>query len=241
MNTRIIAALLCLTLLAGAANASDPLKEADEERINALIEQMTLEEKVRFCYGCGMSFSGLNRLDIPEVFCCDGPRGPNAMVGTTAFPSGVAFGATWNPSLVREAGAVMGEETRACGRGVLLGPGCNILRDPLGGRFFEYYTEDPMLNSSIAAAHVEGIQSQGVAACIKHFACNNREDNRNFYFSVVDERTLHEIYLPAFKAAVDAGVMTVMTAANGVNYNYVSDDRTLLTDVLKNRWGFRGL
>lgn len=240
MNYRILTVLLCLALMAGRVSASGPLKNADEERINSLIEQMTLEEKVRFCYGCDMGFAGLDRLDIPVVPCCDGPRGPNAKIGTTAFPSGVALGATWNPALVEKAGEVMGEETRACGRGVLLGPACNILRDPLGGRFFEYYTEDPMLNSSIAAAHVRGIQSQGVAACIKHFACNNREENRNFYFSVVDERTLHEIYLPGFKAAVDAGVMTVMTAANGINYNYVSDDRTLLTDVLKNRWGFRG-
>ena len=240
MNYRILTVLLCLALMAGRVSASGPLKNADEERINSLIEQMTLEEKVRFCYGCDMGFAGLDRLDIPVVPCCDGPRGPNAKIGTTAFPSGVALGATWNPALVEKAGEVMGEETRACGRGVLLGPACNILRDPLGGRFFEYYTEDPMLNSSIAAAHVRGIQSQGVAACIKHFACNNREENRNFYFSVVDERTLHEIYLPGFKAAVDAGVMTVMTAANGINYNYVSDDRTLLTDVLKHRWGFQG-
>lgn len=240
MNKRIITSVIGLTMLAGVAQAVGSLNDANEERINALIKQMTVEEKVRFCYGCSMGFPGLERLSIPEVGCCDGPRGPNAKVGTTAFPVGIAFGATWNPALVERAGAVQGEETRACGRGVLLGPGCNILRDPLGGRFFEYYTEDPLLNSRIAEAQVRGIQSQGVAACIKHYACNNREENRNNYFSVVDERTLHEIYLPAFKAAVDAGVMTVMTSANGVNYNYVSDDRYLLSDVLKQQWGFRG-
>ena len=240
MYNRLLTTLLCLTMLVGPAKATGSLKDANEKRIDALISQMTIEEKVRFCYGCDMGFVGLERLGIPVVPCCDGPRGPNAKTGTTAFPGGVAFGATWNPALVERAGAVMGEETRACGRGVLLGPGCNILRDPLGGRFFEYYTEDPLLNSLIAAAHVRGIQSQGVAACIKHYACNNREDNRNMYFSVVDERTLHEIYLPAFKAAVEAGVMTVMTSANGVNYNYVSDDRYLLSDVLKQQWGFKG-
>ena len=140
MNYRILTVLLCLALMAGRVSASGPLKNADEERINSLIEQMTLEEKVRFCYGCDMGFAGLDRLDIPVVPCCDGPRGPNAKIGTTAFPSGVALGATWNPALVEKAGEVMGEETRACGRGVLLGPACNILRDPLGGRFFEYYT-----------------------------------------------------------------------------------------------------
>lgn len=237
---RKILLLVCVALMSYAMQAAGKIDAADEARIDALIKQMTLEEKVHFCYGIPTGFYGLDRLGIPDVACCDGPRGPNAQVGSTAFPCGVLFGATWNPEVVERAGEVMGEEARAMHRGVLLGPGCNILRDPLGGRFFEYYTEDPYLNSRIAEAHVKGIQSQGTAACIKHYACNNREDNRNNYFSVVDERTLHEIYLPAFKASVDAGVMTVMTSANGLNYNYVSDDRTMLTDILKNRWGFRG-
>lgn len=228
--------LLLFSLFPGMRAAS----VEDEQRINDILKLMTLEEKVSFCYGTGMGFRGIPRLSIPGTGCTDGPRGPNAKTGTTAFPCGTLFGATWNPDIVRRAGAVMGEETRALGKGILLGPGCNILRDPLGGRFFEYYTEDPYLNGKIAAAHVTGIQQAGVAACIKHFVCNNREDNRNFYFSVVDDRTLHEIYLPAFKEAVDSGVLTVMTAANGVNYNYVSDDRKLLTDILKNRWGFQG-
>lgn len=223
-----------------AAIAMRAATDNSEQVINSLIGKMTLEEKVSFCYGTGMGFRGLPRLGIPAVSCTDGPRGPNAQIGTTAFPCGTLFGATWNPSLIYKAGKVMGEETRALNRGVLLGPGCNILRDPLCGRFFEYYTEDPYLNGRIASSLVSGIQQSGVAACIKHFVCNNREENRNFYFSVVDDRTLHEIYLPAFKAAVDSGVLTVMTAANGVNYNYVSDDRKLLTDILKNQWGFRG-
>ena len=210
-------------------------------QIEDLLGYMTLEEKVGLCSGDFTHFKGVPRLDIPDVEYTDGPRGPNATSGTTAFPSGVLFGATWNPEVVEKAGAVMGEEARALNKGILLGPACNILRDPLCGRFFEYYTEDPCLNSTMAVAHVKGIQSQGVAACLKHYACNNREANRNDYMSIVDNRTMHEIYLPAFKAAVQQGnIQTVMTSANGMNDEFVSDSRKMLTDILKNRWGFNG-
>ncbi|MCH3985829.1 MAG: beta-glucosidase, partial [Prevotella sp.] len=209
--------------------------ENSDPEIEKILSSLTLEEKVSLCSGklCGTnSFHGVPRLHIPALELTDGPRGPNAQVGTTAFPCGVAFGSTWNPSVVQRAGQVMGEETRALGRSILLGPGMNILRDPLGGRFFEYYTEDPFLNSAIAVAQIKGIQSEGVSACAKHYVCNNREDNRNNYMSVVDDRSLHEIYLPAFRAAVQqAHVGALMTAANGVNYDFVSDSRSLLKDV----------
>lgn len=209
--------------------------------VEGLLEQMTVEEKVSLCSGNFTTFKGIPRLDIPEVGYTDGSRGPNAVTGTTCFPSGILMGATWSPETVERAGQVMGEETRALKRGILLGPGCNILRDPCGGRFFEYYTEDPHLNSAITVAQVKGIQSQGVAACLKHYACNNREKNRNDYMSFVNERTLHEIYLPAFKAAVQQGnVQTIMTSANGINNDFVSDSRKMLTDILKNKWGFQG-
>ena len=131
------------------------------------LKQMTLEEKVGLCSGTGPSFRGVARLHIPDLQLTDGPRGPHGAGPTTAFPSGVLFGATWNPDLIQAAGKVMGEETRAGGQGILLGPGINIQRDPLGGRFFEYYTEDPYLNGRLATANVRGIQSEGVAACIK--------------------------------------------------------------------------
>lgn len=214
-----------------------------EQKVENLLQQMTLEEKIGLCSGTGggSTMRGVSRLKIPNVEVIDGPRGPQS--GTnTAFPSGVSFGATWNPDLIQEAGKVMGSETRASGRSILLGPGINIQRDPLGGRFFEYYTEDPYLNSRLASAIVKGIQSQGVAACVKHYAANNREDNRNNYMSMVDARTLNEIYLPGFKAAVQDGhAWSVMTAANGVNGDFVSDSRVLLNDILKGRWGFDGL
>ena len=171
----------------------------------------------------------------------DGPRGPHdGGIKTTAFPCGVAFGSTWNNDLLFQTGVVMGKESKALGKNVLFGPAINILRDPLGGRFFEYYSEDPHLTGQLCSAIVKGIQSQKVAACLKHYACNNREDNRNLYMSMVDERTLREIYLPGFKAGVDAGAMTVMTAANGVNGELASDNYHLLQDILKDEWGFKG-
>lgn len=218
-------------------------QDSRNSKVEKVLSQLTVEEKVSLCSGFKGSLKGLPRLGIPQVLMIDGPRGPQqGGKGTTAFPCGVLFAATWNPDLVEKAGKVMGEETRALNRRVLLGPGCNILRDPLGGRFFEYYTEDPLLNSAMVVAQIKGIQSEGIAACLKHYACNNRERNRNFYMSVVDERTLHEIYLPVFKAAVkDAHVMAIMTAANGINYEYVSDSRKMLTDILKDKWGFDGL
>jgi beta-glucosidase len=239
-------AFACFILLTGNVYSQDTKKppvQPAEQKINNIIKQLTLEEKISMCSGATpqMAFRGVKRLNIPNLQCSDGPRGPNRDGKATAFPSGLAFGASWNPALVREAGKVMGNETRAKGIGVLLGPGNNILRDPLNGRFFEYYTEDPFLNSAITVAHVSGIQSEGVAACLKHYACNNREDNRNFYMSMVDDRTLNEIYLPAYKAAVEkAHVWTIMTSANGVNDEFVSDSKKMLTDILKDQWGFDG-
>ncbi|MDQ2798105.1 MAG: glycoside hydrolase family 3 C-terminal domain-containing protein, partial [Armatimonadota bacterium] len=215
-----------------------------EKKVDSVLKQMTLEEKIGLCSGTGggSTMRGVPRLHIPDAQLTDGPRGPHAAGPTTAFPSGVLFGATWNPGLIREAGQVMGNETRAGGRGILLGPGINIQRDPLGGRFFEYYTEDPYLNGRLATAIVQGIQSEGVAACIKHYVCNNREDNRNNYVSMVDWRTLNEIYFPAFKSVVQDGhAWAMMTSANGVNGDFVSDSRLLLNGTLKGEWGFDGL
>lgn len=212
-----------------------------EAKISKILSQLTIEEKVALCSGNNGGFCGIKRLGIPDVPLSDGPRGPHGADKTTGFACGVGMSSTWNPALVERAAQVMGEEARSMGYGVLLGPACNILRDPLGGRFFEYYTEDPYLNAEITVPFIKGVQSRDVAVSLKHFVCNNRENNRNNYYSVVDDRTLNEIYLPAYKAAVQRGhAWTIMTAANGVNYEYVSDSRKLLTDVLKNKWGFDG-
>ena len=243
--------ILLLGLLSSALSliAQTPLLDTNqfsnqtlEKKVAAILDHMTLEEKVAMCAGAGgMDFKGVPRPGIPNMVCDDGPRGPHGGF-TTAFPVGVAFGAAWNPELSEQAAEVMGLESRALGVNMLLGPGLNIQRDPLGGRFFEYYTEDPCLNSRLAVAFVRGVQSKNVAACLKHFVCNNREDNRNEYMSMVDERTLNEIYFPAFKAGVqEGGAWAVMTAANGLNGDYCSDSKYLLNDTLKQKWGFDGM
>jgi beta-glucosidase len=246
----LLTAVTCVCAAAASACADSPEiiatplhpDRAIDKKVDAVLKQLTLEEKIGLCSGTPGNFRGVSRLNIPDLILTDGPRGPNNAGPCTAFPSGVLFGATWDPELIESAGRVMGEETRSSGRGILLGPGINIQRDPVGGRFFEYYTEDPFLNARLAAAIVTGIQSQGVAACLKHYVCNNREDNRNNYMSMVDQRTLNEIYLAGFKAAVENGhAWAVMTSANGVNGDFVSDSKALLQDTLMDKWGFQGM
>lgn len=238
--TLVGCAIVSIALYFAPATRAATLDPVVEKKVDDLMSRMTLEEKVSLCSGMlGMDFRDIPRLNVPGMQLQDGPRGPH---GGTAFPVGVCFGATWNPELINAVGTIMGNEARAGAIGMLLGPGINIQRDPLGGRFFEYYTEDPYLNSRLTVAIVKGIQSEGVAACLKHFVCNNREENRNNYMSMVDARTLNEIYLPAFKAGVEEGhAWGVMTSANGVNGDFVSDSRLLLHDTLKGLWGFDGV
>ena len=216
-----------------------------EQRIDDLIHKMTLEEKVRMCFGGTrpgiVQFPGVPRLGIPAMRGSDGPRGVVA-AQDTSFPSGVGMAASWDTGLFQRVGAIMGKEARAAGVTTLSAPAINIERDPLDGRFFEYLSEDPYLSGQLGVAMIRGIQSQRVAACVKHFTANNREENRNWYMSNIDERTLHEIYFPAFKAAVQqGGAWAVMTAANGVNGQYAATSKYLITTVLKQDWGFRGL
>ena len=215
-----------------------------EQRLDDLVGHLTLEEKVRMCFGgekAGfVQLPGVPRLNIPAMFGSDGPRGVGG--SNLAFPTGIGLASAWDPVLLQEIGAVIGQEARALGKTIIFAPAFNIERDPLGGRFFEYFTEDPFLNSRLAVGFVQGMQAQKVAACIKHFAANNRDWNRDHYISHVDERTLREIYLPAFRAAVQEGsAWGVMTAANGLNGEPCSQSAYLLTDVLKRGWGFDGL
>lgn len=217
---------------------------ADDE-ILRLISQMTLEEKVRMCFGGEdfgkVVFPGVPRLHIPDIYGSDGPRG--VTIGdVTAFPSGIGLAATWNPELTEQAGKVIGEEGRVRGVGIIFGPAFNINRDPLGARFFEYMSEDPVLSGKLAAAEVRGMQSMGVSACIKHLATNGRDWNRDNYMTWCDERTLREIYLRGFEIAVkEANPWACMTAANGLNGELCSDNQWLLKEVLKNEWGFKGI
>ncbi len=227
-----------------------------EKQIESLLRELTLEEKVSLCHAGGkFCNNGVSRLDVPALIMSDGPHGVrqelqmhgwNPIVcdtdHTTYLPVGTCTAATWNPDLGRMFGEVLGSESRARGKDVILGPGFNIIRDPLGGRNFEYYSEDPFLVASLVPGVVQGIQDQDTAACAKHFALNNQELNRHGYSAEPDERTLREIYLPGFEAAVkDGGVLTVMGSYNKFNGQWCCHNKRLLVDILKNEWGFAGL
>lgn len=228
-----------------------------EQRVQDLLDRMTLEEKVAMLSGADWMQTVPNeRLGIPSIKMSDGPIGirswagpsavTNAMVAkekvtTTAFPAGVAMAATWDIGLLRREGQAIGQEMKALGRGMILGPTVNINRTPLWGRNFEGYGEDPYLSSRLGVAYIKGVQGEGVIATVKHFAANNQEFERHRVNVVVDERAMHEIYFPAFKAAVEeAGVWSVMSAYNKVNGVYCAENPFLLKDTLQKQWGFKG-
>ncbi len=221
-----------------------------DERIEHLIQKMTLQEKVSLVSGVDFwHTAGIRKLGIPSIKMTDGPHGartmadqdPNETLPATCFPTGIAMGATWNTELIQRVGMAIAKETKARGCSILLGPCVNIHRSPLGGRNFESFSEDPCLSSELAAAYIRGVQGEGVYACIKHFALNNSEYQRMTISSDVDERVAREIYFPSFKKAVqDAEVGAVMCSYNRINGTYASENRWLLTDILKQEWGFRG-
>jgi beta-glucosidase len=224
---------------------SRQLGSTTEQKVDALLAQMTLEEKIQMLHGQRRRgyigyVPSIPRLGIPELALTDGPAGVRHGPGT-AFPAPVALAATWDRALAHDYGAALGSETRAKGQNILLGPMVNVVRVPEGGRNFETFGEDPYLTSQIASAEIQGIQSQGVIAEVKHYAANNQEKQRLTVSAEVDERTLREIYLPAFEAAVkDAKVGSVMAAYNKVNGTYSSENAHLLKDILKGEWEFDG-
>ncbi len=217
-----------------------------ENRVEDLLNRLTLEEKFKLCSGRFMWHTKpVKRLGIKPFTMYDGPHGvrpdTEGEIKCTYFPSGICRTATWNPKLSHEFGKAVAEEVREVGAHMLLAPGINIQRTPMNGRTFEYQTEDPHLNKVLAVATVKGIQSQKIAACVKHFICNNQETNRFTVSSEVSERALQEIYLPAFKATVqEADAWSFMTCYNKVNGIYGSENYNLLRERLKEQWGFRG-
>jgi len=225
--------------------AGSTAAQTNEGNVESLIARMTLEEKIQMLHGANRrGFIGyvpaIPRLGIPELALTDGPAGVRHGPGT-AFPAPVALAATWDRSLAREYGAALGAETKARGQNILLAPMVNIVRVPEGGRNFETFGEDPYLTAQIASAEIRGIQSQGVMAEVKHYAANNQEKDRLQVSAEVDERTLREIYLPAFEAAVkEAKVGSVMAAYNKVNGTFSSENTHLLKDILKGEWEFDG-
>jgi beta-glucosidase len=228
-----------------------------DQRVQDLLARMTTEEKATMLSGSGwMESAPIDRLGIPAIKMADGPLGVRSWAGSsavtnaakgpiqvlaTSFPSGVAMAATWDTDLVRREGQAIGQEVKALGRDMILGPTVNINRVPLWGRNFEGYGEDPYLTARLGVAYIKGVQSEGVIPSVKHFAANNEEFQRHRIDAHIDERTLHEIYLPAFKAAVqEANVWTVMSAYNKVNGVHCAESNALLTDVLKKEFGFKG-
>ena len=189
-----------------------------ERNIKELVQRMTLEEKAGMCSGLDFwHLKGVERLGIPSIMVTDGPHGLRKQDGSadhlgltssvpaTCFPSAAGLASSWDKELARQVGVALGEECQAEDVAVLLGPGVNIKRSPLGGRNFEYFSEDPLLSTQMATGHIQGVQSQGVGTSLKHFAVNNQEERRMSIDAVVDERTLREIYLASFEGAVKDG------------------------------------
>ena len=237
----IIATLLSATLLLPAA--AQRITPEAKERAAALVERMTLDEKLAYIGGYDDFYiRAVPRLGIPAIRMADGPQCVRNDTRSTLYPCGIALAATWDRSLARAYGRSMGRDARARGVHIMLGPGVNIYRSPLCGRNFEYYGEDPCLASETAAEYIRGMQGEGVMATIKHFCGNNQEYDRHHVSSDIDERTLHEIYLPTFRKAVEkAGVGAVMSSYNLVNGQHMTENRELIEGVLRGTWGFEGI
>ncbi len=214
-----------------------------EKMVNELLKQMTLQEKLEYIGGFREFYiRGIERLDLPEIKMSDGPMGVRNYGATTAYPASIAIAASWNRDLAEKFGIAMGRDARARGVHIVLAPGVNIYRAAFNGRNFEYLGEDPYLASEIVVPIIKGIQSQGAVATVKHYIANNQEFDRHNVSSNVDERALREIYMPAFKAAVQKGnVGALMTAYNLINGVHASEHDYLNNEVLKNEWGFDGV
>lgn len=226
-----------------------------EQRVEYYLSQMTLEEKVKILHAQSkFSSAGVSRLGIPELWMTDGPHGIRTEVlwdkwhqagwtndSCTAFPALTCLAATWSEEMSALYGKSIGEEARYREKDVLLGPGVNIYRTPLNGRNFEYMGEDPFLAAKMVVPYIQEVQKNGVAACVKHFALNNQEANRHKYNAVIDDRTLYEIYLPAFKAAVqEGGAWSIMGAYNLFEGEHLCHNDRILNRILKEEWGFDG-
>jgi beta-glucosidase len=254
--------IITALLLAYAGHQSNPkpvYQDATapiEARVEDLLGRLTLEEKISFVHADSkFTTAPIPRLGIPRRWMSDGPQGVREDIGpdtwdpagrtddfATCMPAQICLAASWDPEMAEAFGDVIGEEARARGKNIMLGPGLNIMRTPLNGRNFEYYGEDPFLAGRTAVGYIKAVQSHDVASCVKHFACNNQETNRGRIDVEVDERTLREIYLPAFKAAVqEGGAWALMGSYNLLRGVHCCESDLLLNKILKDEWGFKGL
>lgn len=256
---KLLPILLLIVQSASAQTTTATIKSIGSKydaQINKLMAALTLEEKVGILHGNSMfATGGVPRLGIPELKMADGPLGVREEISrdnwaaagwtndfATYYPATGALAATWNTKLAYTFGNSVGQELRARGKDMLLSPAINIVRTPLGGRTYEYLTEDPFLNKAMAVPLVIGLQNNDVMACVKHFAANNQETNRDFYDVQMDERTLREIYLPAFEAAVKEGkAYSIMGAYNKFRGEYLCENDYMLNKILRDEWGFNGI
>jgi len=239
------ALLGCALAAAVSALAQGPAPDSPdiEAKAHALVAKLTLEQKIDLLGGVdGMYTHALPAIDLPRFKMSDASVGVRTWGPTTAYAGGVALAATWDTEFARKLGESLGKDARARSVHFLLGPGVNIARSPIAGRNFEYLSEDPFLNASLVVPYIQGVQSQGVIATVKHYAVNNQEYNRHNVSSDIDERTLREIYLPAFEAAVTQGhVDAVMNSYNLVNGVHATQNEFLNLKVLKGEWAFQGI
>lgn len=236
--------VLALTFLLPANAQKQPKSPADvEARVESLLKQLTVEEKIDLLGGVDTFYvRGVPRLHLPRLATADGPVGVRNDGPATVMAGGIALAATWDTQLAERVGHELGRDARAKGKHFLLGPGVNIYRSPLNGRNFEYFGEDPYLASRIAVGYINGVQSEGVSATIKHFMGNNSEFGRNTTDSIIDERTMREIYLPTFEAAVkEARVGSIMDSYNFTNGEHLTQNSHLNIEIAKKDWGFQGV
>ena len=239
----VLLSFLTFNSISTFSQTSAPTSTEVERRVNSLLSQLTLEEKIDFLGGVDFFFvRGISRIGFPKLKMADGPIGVRNYGPATVMAAGIGLAATWNEGLAERVGREIARDARAKGVHFLLGPGVNIYRAPQNGRNFEYFGEDPFLASRVAVGYIKGVQSQGVSATVKHFMGNNSEFDRHKTDTIVDERTMREIYLPAFEAAVkEAQVGAIMDSYNLTNGVHLTQNGYLNTDVAKNEWGFRGI
>lgn len=258
MNYRQIILIICTSALLSCTRETvhkSALLKYDPQ-IDTIINKMTLEEKVNMLHAKFMFVSaGVERLGIADLVYTDGPFGireemqPKSWMPlgwetdkATFFPTGSALAATWSPDLAYAYGTAMAREARLRGKDMLLGPAINIQRIPTGGRTYEYLSEDPFLNARLSVGYIKGVQDNGLASCVKHYALNNQENNRGTVNVIAGERTMREIYLPAFQASVEeADAYGIMAAYNKVNGWWCAENDFLLNKILRDNWGFGGM
>ena len=251
----IFACVMALAICTGCSMSPQDRLTVNDKKINEIIAQMTLEEKVEMLHSkTNMSSEGVPRLGIQDIKYTDGPFGIREENGdgfrslgwtldsATYFPTGSALAATWSKEMARKNGWAMGKEGRLRGKDIILGPAINIQRLPVGGRTYEYLSEDPVLAARLSVEYTIGSQEAGTAVCLKHYALNNQETNRGSVNVIADERTMREIYLKPFEAAIkEGGAMCVMPAYNKVNGYYCSENAHLNNEILRDEWGFKGM